>query len=143
MKALEFINSRRPNLELRGSFLQQLSQWERRTRHLYPKRTDRWEDLLLEKEHDPEAKNTLNKGYEYQDELLLRNTFMNAQVQSANFSTNWNSEDEGNPKNANQQPKVRWPDNPTEKGATDQVSDPEALAKSSSADDLLNKTEVN
>lgn len=27
MKSLEYINSRRPNLEIRGSFLQQLQQW--------------------------------------------------------------------------------------------------------------------
>ena len=76
MKALEFVNSRRPNLEIRGSFLQQLSAWERRTRHLYPKRTDHWEELLTNSEHLPVT--SPHPGYVYLEELLLRNTFMNA-----------------------------------------------------------------
>jgi hypothetical protein len=44
LKSLEFVNSRRPNLEIRASFLQQLSAWERRT--LQPRRTDRWDELF-------------------------------------------------------------------------------------------------
>ena len=43
-KALEYINSRRPNLEIRGSFLQQLSAWEKRTCKFFPNRTDSWDD---------------------------------------------------------------------------------------------------
>lgn len=79
MKSLEYVNSRRPNLEIRGSFLQQLSQWERRTRTIYPKRTDRWEELLLADGEKNLQSNAINHpGYSYIDELLLRNTFMNA-----------------------------------------------------------------
>jgi len=74
MKALEFVNSRRPNLEIRMSFLQQLSAWERRTRPRYPKRTDRWEDLLEDSANEQEH----GGDYVYVDELLLRNTFINA-----------------------------------------------------------------
>lgn len=73
MKALEFVNARRPNLEIRGCFLQQLSAWERRTRPVYPKRSDGWEDLLDSDHHA------------FLDELLLRNTFMNAQIQPLSF----------------------------------------------------------
>lgn len=57
--------------------MQQLSAWERRTRPQYPNRTDRWEDLV-----DPNSNVFL-------EELLLRNTFMNAQIQPLNFLEQW------------------------------------------------------
>eukprot|EP00347_Sterkiella_histriomuscorum_P021930 403332275 len=103
LKSLEFINSRRPNLEIRASFLQQLSAWERRTRDVYPRRTDRWDELFHQdaqvntnnkdsikdnKEEDPTNTKVqlLDPAYE---ELLLRNTFMNAQMQPVNFLQQW------------------------------------------------------
>ena len=44
LKSLEFINSRRPNLEIRASFLQQLSTWmQRRIKGGVPRATETWE----------------------------------------------------------------------------------------------------
>ncbi len=73
LKSLEFVNSRRPNLEIRASFLQQLSAWERRTREQNPKRTDWWNELFHEQPENTD------------EEMLLRNTFLNAQMQPVNF----------------------------------------------------------
>mmetsp|Transcript_46305 Transcript_46305/g.61297 ORF Transcript_46305/g.61297 Transcript_46305/m.61297 type:complete len:170 (+) Transcript_46305:240-749(+) len=69
LKTLEFLNSRRPDLEMRPSFLAQLQQYEGRlyARGIGPK-TKRWNELA---ESDvPELEN---------DELILRNTYMNSQ----------------------------------------------------------------
>ncbi len=68
LKALEFINSRRPNLEIRASFLQQLSKYEKRTFNPKDLRTDKWTELRV--------KNPLLGN----EELILRNTFLNAQM---------------------------------------------------------------
>ena len=80
LKALEFINSRRPNLEIRASFLQQLSQWERRSNPQAERRTDRWTELF---EESPDLAN---------EELLLRNTFVNSQMQPVNYLQQWKDE---------------------------------------------------
>lgn len=69
LKTLEFLNSRRPDLEMRPSFLAQLQQYEARlyARGIGPK-TKRWNELA---ESDlPDLEN---------DELILRNTYMNSQ----------------------------------------------------------------
>ena len=69
LKTLEFLNSRRPDLEMRPSFLAQLQQYENR---LYAKgigpKTKRWNELS--DTSVPELEN---------EELILRNTYMNSQ----------------------------------------------------------------
>ena len=71
MKALEFINSRRPNLEIRGSFLQQLQQWQHRRRGQgFPPVTELW---------DPIPPSVITSRV-WQEEVILRNTFVNAQM---------------------------------------------------------------
>ena len=70
MKAMEFINSRRPNLEIRGSFLQQLMQWQfRRRKQGFPVVTELWDPIVVQK--GDQISN---------DEAILRNTFVNAQL---------------------------------------------------------------
>ena len=70
MKAMEFINSRRPNLEIRGSFLQQLMQWQfRRRKQGFPAVTELWDPIVVQK-----GDQITN------DEAILRNTFVNAQL---------------------------------------------------------------
>ena len=69
LKTLEFVNSRRPDLEMRPSFLQQLSMFENR---LYQKglgaKTSRWTEL---------SDNTFHLENE---EWILRNTYLNSQM---------------------------------------------------------------
>ena len=69
VKTLEFLNSRRPELEIRPSFLQQLHNYERRLyeRGIGPK-TKRWNELA--DSNIPDIEN---------EELILRNTYMNSQ----------------------------------------------------------------
>ena len=69
LKTLEFLNSRRPDLEMRPSFLNQLQQYEGRlyARGIGPK-TNRWNELA-----ESDLPNEEN------DELILRNTYMNSQ----------------------------------------------------------------
>ena len=69
VKTLEFLNSRRPELEIRPSFLSQLHNYERRLyeRGIGPK-TKRWNELA--DSNVPDIEN---------DELILRNTYMNSQ----------------------------------------------------------------
>lgn len=68
LKTLEFLNSRRPDLELRASFLCQLQQYENR---LYAKgigpKTQRWTELS-----DTQTYHLEN------EELILRNTYLNS-----------------------------------------------------------------
>jgi len=68
LKTLEFLNSRRPDLEMRQSFLSQLSIFENRLiqRGIGP-RTSKWTEL---------SDNTFHLE---NDELILRNTFLNSQ----------------------------------------------------------------
>ncbi|CDW80771.1 UNKNOWN [Stylonychia lemnae] len=69
LKTLEFLNSRRPDLEMRPSFLSQLSQYENRLyqRGLGPK-TQRWTEL------------SDNNIHLENEELILRNTYLNSQM---------------------------------------------------------------
>lgn len=69
LKTLEFINSRRPDLEIRPSFIHQLSAYENRlvTKGLGPK-TSKWTEV-----------NDATNEFE-NEELLLRNTYLNAQM---------------------------------------------------------------
>jgi len=67
LKTLEFLNSRRPDLEIRATFIKQLSDYENRLklRNLGPN-TSKWDEISDE------------NRYLESDELMLRNTFLNA-----------------------------------------------------------------
>lgn len=67
IKTLEFLNSRRPDLEIRVTFIRQLGEYEQRlaSRNLGPM-TVTWNDIS--------QKNAFLES----EELLLRNTFLNA-----------------------------------------------------------------
>lgn len=69
LKTLEFLNSRRPDLEIRAAFIHQLTAYENRlvSQGMGPK-TSKWTEV-----HD--------KTNEFEnEELLLRNTYLNAQM---------------------------------------------------------------
>ena len=74
-KALEFLNSRRPDLEIRASFVSQLADFEQKliTQGRGPQ-TAHWNEVA-----NKEITLDQNKFYE-DDELILRNTFINAQL---------------------------------------------------------------
>ena len=68
LKTLEFLNSRRPDLEIRATFIKQMSEFESRLkRKSNVVQTSKWDEL-----------SDANKYLE-SDELMLRNTFLNAQ----------------------------------------------------------------
>jgi len=67
IKTLEFLNSRRPDLEIRVTFIRQLGEYEQRlTARNIGHMTVNWNDI-----HQ-------NNSYLESEELLLRNTFLNA-----------------------------------------------------------------
>ena len=69
LKTLEFLNSRRPDLEIRASFIQQLNTFENYLMKLsMGPRTHDWNQI------------TENTFYIENEELLLRNTFLNAKM---------------------------------------------------------------
>jgi hypothetical protein len=69
LKALEFLNSRRPDLEIRAIFIHQLSAYEQRLQRKFNgKFSTAWEDLSDE------------KPYLTSEELILRNTFLNSRM---------------------------------------------------------------
>lgn len=67
IKTLEFLNSRRPDLEIRVTFIRQLGEYEQRlaAREFGPM-TVAWNDI------------SQKNCYLESEELLLRNTFLNA-----------------------------------------------------------------
>lgn len=69
LKTLEFLNSRRPDLEIRATFIKQMSEFESRQKRKSngTSTTTKWDEL-----------SDANKYLE-SDELMLRNTFLNAQ----------------------------------------------------------------
>jgi protein-tyrosine phosphatase len=69
LKTLEFVNSRRQDLEMRPSFLTQLSQFENKLflRNMGPK-TQRWTELS---DNNVQIEN---------EELIVRNTYLNSQM---------------------------------------------------------------
>ena len=92
-KALDFLNSRRPGLEIRASFLTQLTAFESRlTKSGFGPLSSKWDGksassppphlvLLDSIEHllsDP------RKGTVWKEELLLRNTFINTASNATN-----------------------------------------------------------
>jgi hypothetical protein len=69
LKTLEFLNSRRPDLEVRVTFIKQLSDFEHRLKlRGFGPQTKRWNEL------------SQNNVYLESEELLLRNTFLNAKT---------------------------------------------------------------
>ncbi|CDW88742.1 dual specificity catalytic domain containing protein [Stylonychia lemnae] len=129
LKSLEFVNSRRPNLEIRASFLQQLSAWERRTREQYPIRTDRWDEIYAD--HIKEAITLTSTN----EELLLRNTFINAQMQPVNYLQQWKEDVLTSiQQSARSRAKLKWGDNYEE-------AQKHQLIRENSDDDLINKEE--
>lgn len=69
LKSLEFLNSRRPDLEIRATFIHQLSLYEARLQNLYNLHIScKWDEL-----------SNSNPTYAC-EELLLRNTFINSQM---------------------------------------------------------------
>ena len=102
LKTLEFLNARRPELEIRATFIHQLSNYERhlhdRTLSQHGKKhrlyTSKWTEISEE------------NCFLESDELLLRNTFLNAQMGPiAQFSFH-----NGMP---SQRTKLRWVDEMT------------------------------
>jgi hypothetical protein len=69
LKTLEFLNSRRPDLEIRANFIQQLTDYENRlAAQGIGSKTSKWTEVS---EKTNEFEN---------EELLLRNTYLNAQM---------------------------------------------------------------
>lgn len=69
LKTLEFLNSRRPDLEIRASFIQQLNMFETYlTKWGFGPKTQDWNEI---------SESTF---YFENEELLLRNTFLNARM---------------------------------------------------------------
>lgn len=67
-KAIEFLNNRRPDLEIRASFIQQLSRYEKRLEETYKgNQTENWTELASK----PNLEN---------EELIITNTFLNSQM---------------------------------------------------------------
>jgi len=76
LKTLEFLNSRRPELEIRGTFIQQLQDYEQRLVKQQPsfgQLSTSWQEFGLAKA--PGAPQEM-----LQEEVVLRNTFMNAKM---------------------------------------------------------------
>lgn len=91
LKTLEFLNSRRPDLEIRAAFIHQLTAYENRlvSQGMGPK-TSKWTEVN-------------DKSNEFEnEELLLRNTYLNAQMGPfADFSA---------ATGANKATKLKWAD---------------------------------
>ena len=67
-KAIEFLNNRRPDLEIRASFIQQLSRYEKRLEETYKgNQTENWTELS-------------SKPHLENEELIITNTFLNSQI---------------------------------------------------------------
>lgn len=76
LKTLEFLNSRRPDLEMRPSFLSQLTNYEQRLyqRGIGPK-SHKWGELSDNQTHPIEN-----------EELILRNTYLNSKNLQVDYS---------------------------------------------------------
>ena len=100
MKTLEFLNSRRPDLEMRSSFLIQLQMYEQRLaqRGLGPRSTQ-WDDLSDKQTYHLEN-----------DELILRNTYKNSQCGPMDPYTLNQQHAQQQLTNVNRTQKLRWRD---------------------------------
>lgn len=97
-KTLEFLNSRRSDLEIRTSFFHQLEAFESRMKG---PRTNNWLVVLKRKEPGVEL-----------EERVIRNTFLNSKTNEEKLSV---VPIEKEPKGQEKKPKIVWQDN---KGAT-------------------------
>lgn len=75
LKTLEFLNSRRPELEIRGTFIQQLQDYEQRLvkQHNLGPLSTTWQEAGLSKAQGVPIE-------AQQEEVILRNTFINAKM---------------------------------------------------------------
>lgn len=64
-KTLEFLNSRRPDLEIKASFIRQLSYYEKRLYMQFGSQSDSWTELATK----PHLEN---------EELIIAHTYLNA-----------------------------------------------------------------
>jgi len=115
LKSLEFLNSRRPDLEIRATFIHQLSAYEQRLQQKFNQQfTSKWEELSEE------------QPYLTSEELILRNTFINAQMGPlANFKP---------PKGHQKVQKLMWIDQVDKS----RQGKPDALKNNDFKNDLLN-----
>lgn len=92
-KSIEFLNNRRPDLEIRASFIQQLSRYERRLQDsLKGCQTENWTELASV----PNLEN---------EELIITNTFLNSQIRPfVNDALLIKDKEQ-------LQPKIKWIDN--------------------------------
>ena len=112
-KTIEFLNNRRPDLEIRASFIGQLSYYEKRLLQETGVQSDAWTELA-------------SKPHLENDELILTHTFLNAQMGPfADFTK------EPSTKDLKDTSKLKWLD--------DRESRKELLVTNESKDDLLNK----
>jgi len=137
-KTLEFLNSRRPDLEIRASFVSQLADFEQKliAQNRGPQ-TGNWNEVA-------NTKITLDKNLFFPDEeLLLRNTFLNAQMgarktinpsQQIEQAKESSKVDEINTSESVHQSKLKWIDNET--------NNKKILRTNNSEDDLCLKATV-
>lgn len=92
-KSIEFLNNRRPDLEIRASFIQQLSRFEKRLHDsLKGCQTENWTELASV----PNLEN---------EELIITNTFLNSQIRPFVNDFHLVREKE------TLQPRIQWIDN--------------------------------
>lgn len=115
-KTIEFLNNRRPDLEIRASFIRQLSYYEKRLLQETGVQSDAWTELA-------------SKPHLENDELILTHTFLNAQMGPfADFSKSDSTMD------LNDKTKLKWID--------EKQSQKQLLITNDSKDDLIYKTEI-
>lgn len=115
-KTIEFLNNRRPDLEIRASFIRQLSYYEKRLLQETGVQSDAWTELA-------------SKPHLENDELILTHTFLNAQMGPfADFSK---SESFASLKEAS---KLKWID--------ERQSQKQLLITNNSKDDLIHKSSI-
>jgi len=115
-KTIEFLNNRRPDLEIRASFIRQLSYYEKRLLQETGVQSDAWTELA-------------SKPHLENDELILTHTFLNAQMGPFADFTRIASTEELNPNS-----KLKWID--------ERESKKDLLVTNESKDDLINKESV-
>lgn len=115
-KTIEFLNNRRPDLEIRASFIRQLSYYEKRLLQETGVQSDAWTELA-------------SKPHLENDELILTHTFLNAQMGPfADFSKTESF------KELNENGKLKWID--------ERESHKNLLVTNNSKDDLIHKEKV-
>jgi len=115
-KTIEFLNNRRPDLEIRASFIRQLSYYEKRLLQETGVQSDAWTELA-------------SKPHLENDELILTHTFLNAQMGPFADFTKTESMD-----NLQDQHKLKWID--------ERQSQKQLLITNDSKDDLIHKDTI-